>query len=65
MESKRNMKMAVFYDVAPRSLVTMEAVSSTEMSLNIYQTTGHCIPENRHENLKIIPREINLVIPKV
>jgi hypothetical protein len=61
------MKMAVFWDVAPCSLVginrqlllppssgrcsdalMMEAVSTFEMSFNIYQTTRRNIPEDSH-----------------
>jgi hypothetical protein len=59
--------MTVFWDVATCSLVEidrrfialmMEAVSSSEMLVSIYQTTRRNIPEDshlhtrRHENLK-------------
>jgi hypothetical protein len=63
------MKMAVFWDVAPCSLVevyrrlraitlTMEAASTSETSVNFYQTTLRNIPEDSdlhtrsRENLK-------------
>jgi hypothetical protein len=62
------MKMAVFWDVALCSLVDtdqcfrgitmMEAITSYETSVNIYQTTQCNIPEDSHlhtrhyENLK-------------
>jgi hypothetical protein len=63
-------KMAVFWDIAPRSLVEvyrrfrdacclhltkpdliylmMEAASTSEMSVNFYQTTRRNIPEDSH-----------------
>jgi hypothetical protein len=49
------MKMTVFWDVAPCSLVEidrrfrgamMEAVTTSETSVNFYQTTRHNIPED-------------------
>jgi hypothetical protein len=54
------MKMAVFWIVAPRSLVEvyqrlpraialmMEAASTSEMSVNFYQTTQYYNPEDSH-----------------
>jgi hypothetical protein len=53
--------MAVFRDVAPRSLVEiyvmMEALGTSETSVNFYQTVRCNIPEDSHllasrENLK-------------
>jgi hypothetical protein len=41
------MKVAVFWVVAPCSLVT-EAASASETSVNIYQTTRCNTPENSH-----------------
>jgi hypothetical protein len=41
------MKMVVFWNVAPRSLM-MEAVKSPETSVNTYQATGCNIPEGSH-----------------
>jgi hypothetical protein len=43
-----SMKMAVFWDIAPSDLVdmVMEAVTSSETSANIYQTTRRNIPED-------------------
>jgi hypothetical protein len=58
-----SMKMTVFWDVAPRSLVEIywhfrgtycphhqgdEAVSTSEISVNFYQTTRLNIPEDSH-----------------
>jgi hypothetical protein len=44
-----SMKMAVFWDVVPWSLaLMMEAVSTSDMSVTIYQTTQHNIPEDSH-----------------
>jgi hypothetical protein len=49
--------MALFWDVAIIVLM-MEAISTSETSVNFYQTTWRNIPENsdlhnhRHENLK-------------
>jgi hypothetical protein len=44
------MKMAVFWLVAPCSLVelTMEAASTAETSLNVYQTARRYKPEDGH-----------------
>jgi hypothetical protein len=44
------MNMAVFWDVAPCSLVALmvEAVSSFETSVNIYQTARRNISEDSH-----------------
>jgi hypothetical protein len=42
-----SMKMAVFWDVAPCSLMT-EAASASETSVNFYQTTWRNIPEDRY-----------------
>jgi hypothetical protein len=40
----------VFWDVAPCSItaVMMEAVSTSETSVNFYETTRHNIPEDSH-----------------
>jgi hypothetical protein len=62
------LKMAVFWDITPRSLVEvyqqaiislmMEAASTSEKSVNFYQPTRRNIPEDSHlhtrrrENLK-------------
>jgi hypothetical protein len=61
------MKITVFWDVAPCSLVEviiraialmMDAASTSETSVNFYQTTQRNIPEDSHlytrrrENLK-------------
>jgi hypothetical protein len=56
----RNKKITAFLDVAPWSLVAlmMEAISTSEMSVSMYQTTRRNIPEDSHvhtrrrENLK-------------
>jgi hypothetical protein len=49
------MKVVVFWDVAPRSLVDMdsinlmmEAVSSCETLVNIYETAWYNIPKDSH-----------------
>jgi hypothetical protein len=44
-----SIKMTVFWDVAPCNLVAliMEAVGTSETSVNFYQTTWHNIPEDR------------------
>jgi hypothetical protein len=48
--SSSHLKMAVFWGVAPYSLVIlmMEAASSSEMSVSFYQTTWHNISEDSH-----------------
>jgi hypothetical protein len=47
-----SMKMAVFWVVAPGSLVevalVMEAASTSETLVNFYQTTRHYNPEDSH-----------------
>jgi hypothetical protein len=52
-----SMKMTVFWDIAPCSLgeterwwiaLMMEAVSTSETSVNFSQTTRHIIPEDGH-----------------
>jgi hypothetical protein len=56
------MKMAVFWDVARCSVVDiasiialmMEAVSSSETSVSVYQTTRRKIPEDSHLFLQIL-----------
>jgi hypothetical protein len=42
------MKMAVFWVVAPCSLVIMEAARSSETLVNFYQTTQRYNPEDSH-----------------
>jgi hypothetical protein len=48
------MKMTVFWDVAPCSLIEfdrcfpMEALSTSEKSVNFYETTWHNMPEDSH-----------------
>jgi hypothetical protein len=42
------MKMAVFWDVAPGIALMMEAVNTSETSVNFYQTTRRNIPEDSH-----------------
>jgi hypothetical protein len=55
-----SMKMTVFWDTAPCALM-VEAASTSETSVNFYQTTWHNIPEDNHlhtrhhENLKSNP----------
>jgi hypothetical protein len=54
-----SMKMTVFWDIVPGSLIEvnqhfraglllMEAVSTSEMSANFYETMWHNITEDRH-----------------
>jgi hypothetical protein len=43
-----NMKMIVFWDIVPSSVVMMEAVSTSETSVNFYQTIRRNIPKDRH-----------------
>jgi hypothetical protein len=45
-----SMKMTFFWDVAIIALM-MEAVSTSETSVNFYQATWHNIPEDSHLNL--------------
>jgi hypothetical protein len=56
------MKKAIFWDVAPCSLVDtdrhfitlkMEAVSSSETSINIYQTAQCYIPQDGHLEVRL------------
>jgi hypothetical protein len=49
-------KIAVFWDVAPCSPVIalkMEAVNTSETSVNIYQTTRRNIPEDSHLHTRL------------
>jgi hypothetical protein len=63
-----NLKLAVFWDVywhfrvayASISLM-MEAVSTSEMLVNIYQTTWRNIPESSHISISVAVRTWNLV----
>jgi hypothetical protein len=50
------MKVIVFWDVAPCSLIVlmMEAVRASETSVYFYQTTLCSIPEDCHLQIKII-----------
>jgi hypothetical protein len=57
------MKIIVFWDVAPCSLLEidrrfialmMEAVSTSETSVNSYETTGRNIPEDNHLDFFVI-----------
>jgi hypothetical protein len=56
------MKMTVFWDVVPCSLVEvywvialmMEAASASEILVNFYQTTWRNIPENGHLHVCIV-----------
>jgi hypothetical protein len=46
-----SIKMTVFWDVVPYSLVVtlmIEAVSTSKTSVNFYQTTQRIIPEDSH-----------------
>jgi hypothetical protein len=46
-----SMKVTVFWDIAPYSLMIalmMEAVSTSETSVNLYQTARRNIPEDSH-----------------
>jgi hypothetical protein len=38
----------VFWDVAPLVALMMDAVSTSETSINFYQTTRRNIPEDRY-----------------
>jgi hypothetical protein len=57
---RENLLMTVFWDVVPFSLAIalIKAVSTSETSVNFYQTKRHNIPEDSHlhirrrENLK-------------
>jgi hypothetical protein len=48
------MKMTVFWDVLLCSLVMMVAVSTSETSVNFYQTTWHNIPEDTQLHLTVV-----------
>jgi hypothetical protein len=81
-EASASLKMTVFWDVVPRSLVKidrhfkgakvltasiMRAISTSEMSVNFYQTARRNIPEDSHlhthrrENLKSSWKLINII----
>jgi hypothetical protein len=47
------MKMAVFWVVAPRGLVRMQAAQISETSINSYQSTRRYNPEDGHLQLFI------------
>jgi hypothetical protein len=46
------MKMAIFWDAA--IALIMEAVSSSEMSVSIYDTTRRNIPEDSHLHIILL-----------
>jgi hypothetical protein len=53
---ERNMKMAVFWDVAARSLfiaLMMEAVNTSETSVSFYQRIRRNIPEDSHLHTRL------------
>jgi hypothetical protein len=57
------MKMTVFWDVRPCSLIEvivlmMETVSTSETSVNFYQTTRRSISEDSHLLMKGIAVEL-------
>jgi hypothetical protein len=68
-----SMKMTVFWDFAPCSLVEidrrfrgalmMEAASTSETSVNFYETTRRNIPEDRHLHLDIYNQFFTLITP--
>jgi hypothetical protein len=65
MNAKTSMKMAVFWDVAPCSLVDIddvskEAVSSCETLVNIYQTSQYYIPEGSHLQDISLPKQLSI-----
>jgi hypothetical protein len=59
------MKMTVFWDVAPCNLVgrialMMEAASTSETSVNFYQTTRRNIPEDSHLQIPTYLNKLDL-----
>jgi hypothetical protein len=54
------MKMAVFWVVAPRRALMMEAVQTSETSVNSYQSTGRYDPEDSHPRFRGYPQSFQL-----